>query len=169
MKRKWLRVIEFEETGQPIDDLTRSQLMETHPDLPVLHESAAAATETDLPNVTAGADDAVNVDVSHMPSHQQQQGEKYDDTSFTDVTGSYAEDALYPTAPLQPDMAAHMQSTMPQQFQDLQASMGAQMPPSYVSGQQQLEPQIDSQLEHQLNHQISTSADLGNYGQPTTQ
>ncbi|KAK4495823.1 hypothetical protein PRZ48_013091 [Zasmidium cellare] len=41
MKRKWLRVIEYEENGTPIDDLTRTQLMETHPDLPLLqHESA---------------------------------------------------------------------------------------------------------------------------------
>lgn len=39
MKRKWLRVIEYEENGVPIDDLTRQQLLETHPDLPVLHQS----------------------------------------------------------------------------------------------------------------------------------
>lgn len=39
MKRKWLRVIEYEETGVPIDELTRQQLLETHPDLPLLHQS----------------------------------------------------------------------------------------------------------------------------------
>ena len=79
LKRKWLRVIEYEETGTPIDDLTRSQLvsdairssavtleasssgarllsffetrglkssqMETHPDLPLLHEPQAPAAQ----------------------------------------------------------------------------------------------------------------------------
>lgn len=36
MKRKWLHVIESEETGRPLDDATRQQLLETHPDLPIL-------------------------------------------------------------------------------------------------------------------------------------
>lgn len=38
MRRKWIRVIEFEENGTPIDESTRQQLMETHPDLPILHQ-----------------------------------------------------------------------------------------------------------------------------------
>ena len=41
MKRKWLRVIEYEETGRPIDAVTRNSLLETHPDLPVLHDQEA--------------------------------------------------------------------------------------------------------------------------------
>ncbi|EME41732.1 hypothetical protein DOTSEDRAFT_73947 [Dothistroma septosporum NZE10] len=45
LKRKWLRVIEYEETGTPIDDITRSQLLETHPDLPLLHESPAPTAQ----------------------------------------------------------------------------------------------------------------------------
>jgi len=43
LKRKWLRVIECEETGQPIDDVTRALLMETHPNLPILHQQVLAA------------------------------------------------------------------------------------------------------------------------------
>lgn len=38
MRRKWIRVIDFEENGTPIDESTRAQLMETHPDLPLLHQ-----------------------------------------------------------------------------------------------------------------------------------
>lgn len=41
MKRKWLRVIEYEETGRPLDDDTRASLLETHPDLPILHDADA--------------------------------------------------------------------------------------------------------------------------------
>ena len=41
MKRKWLRVIEFEETGRPIDEATRVSLLETHPDIPILQDEAA--------------------------------------------------------------------------------------------------------------------------------
>jgi hypothetical protein len=44
MKRKWLRVIEFEESGQPIDEVTRQQLLETHPDLPLLQGTSATST-----------------------------------------------------------------------------------------------------------------------------
>lgn len=41
MKRKWLRVIEYEETGRPLDVATRNSLLETHPDLPILHDENA--------------------------------------------------------------------------------------------------------------------------------
>ena len=41
MKRKWLRVMEYEETGRPLDETTRQSLLETHPDLPILHDDAA--------------------------------------------------------------------------------------------------------------------------------
>lgn len=50
MKRKWLRVIEYEETGQPLDTTTRDSLLETHPNLPILHDERAMPMEThDLP------------------------------------------------------------------------------------------------------------------------
>lgn len=41
MRRKWVRVIEYEENGTPIDENTRAQLMETHPDLPLLNAPQA--------------------------------------------------------------------------------------------------------------------------------
>jgi hypothetical protein len=44
MKRKWLRVIEYEENGQQIDNTTRQQLLETHPDLPLLQQEPTIAT-----------------------------------------------------------------------------------------------------------------------------
>lgn len=47
MKRKWLRVIEFEETGRPIDEATRTSLLETHPDIPILQDEAAMPTGDD--------------------------------------------------------------------------------------------------------------------------
>lgn len=43
LKRKWLRVIESEETGNPLDPATRAWVTETHPDLPVLNQTSAPA------------------------------------------------------------------------------------------------------------------------------
>lgn len=56
MKRKWLRVIDFEENGTPIDDSTRQQLMETHPDLPVLHQSSHVVPEAEMMQAMLGAE-----------------------------------------------------------------------------------------------------------------
>ncbi|TKA71577.1 hypothetical protein B0A55_07668 [Friedmanniomyces simplex] len=42
LKRKWTRVIESEESGQPLEDSIRAQVMETHPNLPMLANGAAA-------------------------------------------------------------------------------------------------------------------------------
>ena len=52
MKRKWLRVIEYEETGRPLDEITRESLLETHPDLPILQDAAAmpVAESIELPD-----------------------------------------------------------------------------------------------------------------------
>ncbi|KAK5118061.1 hypothetical protein LTR62_004107 [Meristemomyces frigidus] len=49
LKRKWLKVIEAEEAGQPLDDATRALVTETHPTLPVLSQLAALAPEATLP------------------------------------------------------------------------------------------------------------------------
>ena len=46
MKRKWLRVIEYEETGRPLDEITRQSLLETHPELPILQDEAAMPDPT---------------------------------------------------------------------------------------------------------------------------
>ncbi len=45
MKRKWLRVIEYEETAEPLDKTTYQSLLETHPDLDILQEPAAIPDE----------------------------------------------------------------------------------------------------------------------------
>ncbi|KAK5169556.1 uncharacterized protein LTR77_005532 [Saxophila tyrrhenica] len=49
MKRKWTRVIEYEETGLPLDKITRDSLLETHPDLPILQDPAAMPVEETQP------------------------------------------------------------------------------------------------------------------------
>lgn len=76
LKRKWLRVIEYEETGTPIDDLTRSQLMETHPDLPLLPEPQAPPAQMSNTNDSASPEAEVAPDVTaqEIPSassHEQ--------------------------------------------------------------------------------------------------
>ena len=47
MKRKWLRVIEYEETGRPLDEITRQALIETHPDLDILQQPDAMPQKED--------------------------------------------------------------------------------------------------------------------------
>ncbi|KAK1058357.1 hypothetical protein LTR74_013475 [Friedmanniomyces endolithicus] len=42
LKRKWSRVIESEESGLPLEDGIRAQVMETHPTLPLLENGAVA-------------------------------------------------------------------------------------------------------------------------------
>ncbi|KAK0265759.1 hypothetical protein LTR02_017044 [Friedmanniomyces endolithicus] len=42
LKRKWTRVIESEESGEPLEDGIRAQIMETHPNLPLLENGAVA-------------------------------------------------------------------------------------------------------------------------------
>ena len=59
MKRKWLRVIEYEETGRPLDAATRESLLETHPDLPILHDGAA------MPEAEAKWPEGAEVAVMH--------------------------------------------------------------------------------------------------------
>ncbi|CAK4030526.1 uncharacterized protein RCC_02295 [Lecanosticta acicola] len=64
LKRKWSRVIEFEENGTPLDDTTRVQLMETHPDLPILHQQS-------VPEAQMGV--SAQLQPVDMPMQQQQQ------------------------------------------------------------------------------------------------
>lgn len=69
MRRKWIQVIEYEENGKPIDESTRSQLMETHPDLPLLHQQNAPQAQMD----TMGALEAPMVPQMHhtfQPTHR---------------------------------------------------------------------------------------------------
>ncbi|KAK4570438.1 hypothetical protein LTR86_002518 [Recurvomyces mirabilis] len=53
LKRKWLKVIECEENGQPLDDATRVLVMETHPTLPIIQQGLdsmpAPITQLQLP------------------------------------------------------------------------------------------------------------------------
>ena len=41
LKRKWIKVIESEENGTPLEDSIRAQVMETHPNLPILQRASA--------------------------------------------------------------------------------------------------------------------------------
>ncbi|KAK4893858.1 hypothetical protein LTR27_007884 [Elasticomyces elasticus] len=52
LKRKWMRVIEAEETGHPLDASIREQVLETHPDLPILQ--AGSGGEGSVERMTEG-------------------------------------------------------------------------------------------------------------------
>lgn len=171
MKRKWLRVIEFEENGTPIDDMTRGQLMETHPDLPALHQTAAPPAEM---AASSNDNNKSNPDVDHTLDAQLDLPDgsfAADDqnSAYPEVPTSYPEvQDAYPTEPLQPSISNQLDQLQHQQqtYDDFQASLGAQqLSPNYVQNQQQT---MSSQLEQQLGA-LTQGDDLGNYGHPTSQ
>ncbi|KXS94274.1 hypothetical protein AC579_7279 [Pseudocercospora musae] len=149
LKRKWLRVIEFEENGTLIDDLTRQQLLETHPDLPVLAQSSAAAEAQRQQQ----AQDNV---VAPSFSDQQGQDQPQDDYSTQDFS-------MQPQSSFVMSSESFHQQTVP----ELQASLGA-ADLSQMSGQmglpQQFDSQIDAQLEQHLHSHGITSGDVSGHG-----
>ncbi|KAK3686842.1 hypothetical protein LTR37_019394 [Vermiconidia calcicola] len=79
MKRKWLRVIEYEETGRPLDKTTVNSLVETHPELPILRDEAALPAQGDLEQQdqlssppSAPMMQAPEAVMRHQSTHQQQ-------------------------------------------------------------------------------------------------
>lgn len=67
MKRKWLRVFEYEETGRPLDAVTRESLLETHPELPILQDGNAMPTdEGDGGDVVGGVDGVLGMPPSPL-------------------------------------------------------------------------------------------------------
>lgn len=153
MKRKWLRVIEFEENGTLIDDLTRQQLLETHPDLPVLAQSAAAAEAQRQQQVQDNA-------VTESFNDHQGQGQPQDDYSTQDFS-------MQPQNSFVMSGQSFHQQTVPEAQMALQASLGA-ADLSEMSGQmrlsQQFDSQIDAQLEQHLHNHGLTSGDVNGHG-----
>lgn len=70
MRRKWIRVIEFEENGTPIDENTRAQLLETHPDLPLLQQQHHQQ-QSHVPQAQMGTMGTLEAPMGD-PSQQQQ-------------------------------------------------------------------------------------------------
>ncbi|KXS93885.1 hypothetical protein AC578_1688 [Pseudocercospora eumusae] len=153
MKRKWLRVIEFEENGTLIDDFTRQQLLETHPDLPVLAQSSAAA---EAQRQQQAQDNAV----TESFSDHHGQGQPQDDYSTQDFS-------MQPQNSFVMSGQSFHQQTVPEAQMALQASLGA-ADLSNMSGQmglpQQFDSQIDAQLEQHLHSHGITSRDVNGHG-----
>lgn len=94
LKRKWLRVIEFEENGTPLDETTRVQLMETHPDLPMLHQHS-------VPQAQMGHSEELQP--ATMPMQQQ--------------AGMQAAALQAMSGAMQPQLDHHIDSQLEQQLQ----------------------------------------------------
>lgn len=127
MKRKWLRVIEFEESGRPLDATTRNALLETHPTLPILHDQAARPQEEDelLTQQQQRHEELAYLHQPHAPQQQQQQ-----------------------YAPIPPvPMMSPSQGTMHAQ-QHIHHNMPTE------SG---LDPRLDSRIQHQIQNEIASS------------
>lgn len=92
MKRKWLRVIEYEENGTPLDDLTRAQLEETHPDLPLLHQPTASMVPPQAQMHALPTD--VDVSVSVQMHAAQAQAQAMQDALQAQMGASQMDDGL---------------------------------------------------------------------------
>lgn len=152
MKRKWLRVIDFEENGTSIDDVTRAQLMETHPHLPVLQQSAAppaemAALDKTDANVDSNMDAQLNLPDGSFAVDDQNSAYP-EPSTYTELQGTYS------TEPLQPSLSSHIQHLQSQQtFEDFEASLSTQqLSPSY--GQTQQETTLANELS---NYELPTA------------
>lgn len=151
MKRKWLRVIECEESGQPIDDATRELLMETHPTLPIRQGS--------------------HVPAAPMMMQQQQQPSAHPYPDAPPPTGKYEPQ-------IEPELQAHGQNQIDARLHDQQPPQPQIEPSLQAHGQYPMDvrlqphpphfdphmqqqpqhlPQIDSQLEQQLQREIATA------------
>ncbi|WPG99257.1 Hypothetical protein R9X50_00206800 [Acrodontium crateriforme] len=131
MKRKWLRVIESEESGQPLDEATRKLVTETHPDLPVLQLTGDGTGQ----HQPMSAQDPTQQQTMSMPNAQmvQQQAQQ----------GIEAEEALH-HAHQQQD-----QSSLPLQSQHALQHHQNQEP--FLQQHHQHNPNIDSRLQQDPN------------------
>lgn len=157
LRRKWLRTIESEESGQPIDDATRALLLETHPDLPILglqQQGSAPAAQMVQPSPaqmmhpTQPEPEAEGPqDMSHL--HQQN-----DDMSLLHEPP--------PDRHTDPQLQALQAQMQPQIDLPPQIDPQFSIPHQQHLDQQHLDQQhldqqhLDAQLEQQLQHELAS-------------
>lgn len=138
MKRKWLRVIEYEETGRPLDETTRQSLLETHPDLDILQQPGA------MPVQEVGLEDQ-----HALPGAQMTMAS----SAEAGIGGAMA--AVVPMGNgMGPGMgvsAAPTAMMMPAMHPALQTHTHGQ----HVEVDVPLDPYIDSQIEAQLQRELA--------------
>ncbi|KAK5137449.1 hypothetical protein LTR08_008427 [Meristemomyces frigidus] len=145
LKRKWLRVIECEETGQPIDNDTRALLMETHPGLPILQAPVMPLAHTLEQASVAGTQEVTPL--------RQAEPQPQDDAEHDGPDNDHDRPQRGQEPPLtellrQPSPQPHHTITDPQLH-----SLPLQLDPRFELSQQQ---QMDShmQLQRELQHQL---------------
>jgi hypothetical protein len=159
MKRKWLRVIEHEETGRQLDETTRKQLLETHPDLPLLQQHTptiqAQATDANQNNyhdlnaesnpIPKNLHHPLNDEQIHNPPHNENPDHQHQNqTSYhheshpTDTFPTHQDPSIHPDLMLS---FSHPTDTHPpkqeQEFLD--------------------PPDIDARLERQIQDEIANA------------
>lgn len=177
LKRKWIKVIEAEENGTPLDESTRLLVLETHPNLPVLTQAPAPPAlmlqqspatpqmqsqpqQPDSPQ----PDHPPQMQLQHQPhppqqqmypelpqqQHRQQPHVTYE-TMPQQVQASPYPQAPYPQAHHEPQIDARLLR---------QADPRLQSPYHYQMAQYTHQPSqqhIDSQLERQLQQEIASA------------
>lgn len=154
MKRKWLRVIEHEETGRQLDETTRKQFLETHPDLRLLQQHTptiqAQATDANQNNyhtlnaeanpIPDGLHDTLNNEQMHnLPqSDQHQNQDPYHDSHPNETFPNHQDQSIHPDLMLSFSQPTDTQSQkQEQEFLD--------------------PPDIDARLERQIQDEIANA------------
>jgi hypothetical protein len=171
MKRKWLRVIDYEENGTPIDETTRAQLEETHPDLPLLHQpqahhSAPVAEMGDVGSMVGGLDSdgtgmGMQQPLPHLDQqleHQHQQHQHHPQLDQALQQHQHLDQSHQQHQPLDHQLHQHQQQLQSPQHQQLEQSMNMFQQPTH-------DPQIDAQLEQQMRHSAEMGVLVGHHGQ----
>jgi len=141
LKRKWLRVIESEESGNPLDPATRAWVTETHPDLPILHQtSAPAATMLQSSATTPVAQQGLTAQAS-LPGAVVEQGDlRHVETAQAMMRQQF-----------QQISASHLQAQINEASLGIHTSH-AQFDPNFQ------QHDVNSQLEHGFNQGLVGSA-----------
>jgi len=163
MKRKWLRVIECEESGQPLDDATRMLIMETHPHLPILQQQQAVAPQAQMlqsaarPNVSLGA----QMMQTQQPETERSLAEHVDQQQQQpEVNEPYFPQ---PDEPSKIDGYPPLQSSTSQvtdpQLQVLAPQIDPQFTHSHYPPPPQHHQHMETHLQQQLQREIAGSTD----------
>jgi hypothetical protein len=172
MKRKWLRVIEYEETGQPIDETTRKQLLETHPDLPLLQQIPTLQTQTAESNQNHHPHPNVHSTTNnlHLPLNDTLHTFPHDEQPDNLQSQHQHQNPYHPSHPTNPfpdpqdqNQAIHpslmLSFSNPTEETSIQPELGDH---TQIPNQEQQEfldspQQIDARLERQIQDEIANA------------
>jgi len=172
LKRKWVRAIECEETGQPLDDATRALLMETHPNLPLLHQqssstAAPAMMMSPMNPMTQPQQDLPTDMLSHHRQSQTQAPVQHPNDGLDPMIAGMEQPHHHRHHPnMDPSLSASLQQQHPDQSLKLDFDLHQQLQNNRHQNASQIDTQLQQlQSQHHHHHiQQMTDPQLQSHG-----